>query len=274
MGRKTLGRQRGFTLVEVLAAFAIASVIMMAIAALMHNIAFSFDRGTNRVGGAERLLLAADRLATDIGAARFVPLVTPAGPAAAFLGAPTKIMFIGAGGIDPGRRTNDGTPISEEVVSVTIEQVGDVTQVVRRRAPWRGPRTRFDNVLPGDEVVLVSGLFDASFAFARATPEGKFTWSDNWTGEPSLPRMVKLNLRERASGVDLFGGAEFVIHADAPPACARPGASGDCVTRGVAAQPAAAPAQAARPEPKEGEELGPSPEPEPEAEEEPEGPQQ
>src|ERR1700681_4894448 len=100
-------RQHGFTLVEVLAAFAIASVIIMATAALMRNVVLSFDRGTSRVSAAERLLLAAERLSSDVGSARFVLQATPAGPAAAFLGAPTKITFVGAGGIDPGRRSND-----------------------------------------------------------------------------------------------------------------------------------------------------------------------
>jgi prepilin-type N-terminal cleavage/methylation domain-containing protein len=265
-------REQGFTLVEVLAAFTIASVIIMATAALMRTVVLSFDRGTSRVNGAERLLLAADRLASDIGSARFVKQMTAAGPAAAFLGAPTKITFVGAGGVDPGLRRNDGGTPSQEVVSVTIEHIGDTTEVVRRRGAWRGSRSGLEDVVLRDQVVLVEGLFDASFAFARMNPDGALAWSDSWTDAQSLPRLVKLNLRERASGIDLFGGAEFVIHADAPAACARSGAGVECAVKGAPAQPGAGPATAAKPGQKQNqEEEGPLDEED--ADEQPEGPQ-
>ena len=63
-GRARLGCD-GFTLVEVLAALAIASVIIMASAALIRNVALFFDRGTRGVTEAERLMLAVERLAGD-----------------------------------------------------------------------------------------------------------------------------------------------------------------------------------------------------------------
>ena len=230
------GGRRGFTLVEVLAAFTIASVIIVATAALMRSVVLSFDRGTNRVSGAERLLLAADRLANDIGSARFVKQVTPAGAVAAFRGEATKIMFVGAGGIDPGRSRGGAGAPGEEVVSIAIEHAGDRTEVVRRRGAWLGSRARFEDVLLRDEVVLVEGLFDSSFAFARTNPDGTIAWSESWTDTQRLPRLVKLNLRERASGIDLFGGAEFVVHADAPAPCARASAAADCVLKGVSGE--------------------------------------
>src|SRR3954454_24666968 len=80
----------GFTLVEVLAALAIASVIIMASAALIHNVALFFDRGTRAVTEAERLMLAVERLAGDFGSARFVPRRTEQRTAAAaFAGEPS-----------------------------------------------------------------------------------------------------------------------------------------------------------------------------------------
>jgi prepilin-type N-terminal cleavage/methylation domain-containing protein len=249
--------QQGFTLIEVLAAFAISSVIIMATAALMHSVVLSFDRGTSRVNGAERLLLAADRLAADIGSARFAKLTTPAGPVAAFRGDPTKIMFVGTAVIDPARKRNGAGPPAEEIVSIAVEHAGDTTKVVRRRGGWLGSRARFEDVLLRDEVVLVEGLFDAGFAFARRNPDGTLVWSDRWTDAQSLPRLVKLNLRERVSGIDLFGGAEFVIHADAPAICARAGAAVDCVLKGQPGAPGAAPGKPGQQEePEEGTPLG------------------
>ena len=71
-------------MIEVLAALAIASVIIMASAALIHNVALFFDRGTRGVTEAERLMLAVERLAGDFGSARFVSRRTEDGAAAAF----------------------------------------------------------------------------------------------------------------------------------------------------------------------------------------------
>jgi prepilin-type N-terminal cleavage/methylation domain-containing protein len=235
------GGKQGFTLVEVLAALAIASVIIMATTVLMHNVALSFDRGTSRVDAGERLVLAAERLAADVGSARFVPQAASSGAVAAFLGAPTKITFIGAGLIDPGLRLDGGTPAAPEVVSVTIEAADDSTRLIRRRAAWRDPRARFDDVVLRDDVVLVAGRFEAAFAFARMSPEGALTWTSSWVGEPNLPRLVKLSLRDRASGIDLLGGAEFAIRSDAPRACARTGASTDCLAGAAGARSEPAP---------------------------------
>jgi hypothetical protein len=220
----------GFTLVEVLTAFAVASVIMVGTVALMHNLVASFDRGTNRVSAGERLVLAADRLAADIGSARFVLQAASAGKGVAFLGEPTKITFIGAGLIDPARRSDQASPVVPEIVSVAAQGVEDTTELVRRRAPFGDARMRIENAVLRDEVVLLAGRFDAAFTFARMAADGTLSWSDHWTGEQSLPRLVKISLRERSTGIDLLGGAEFVIHADAPPACAVAGAGPDCLT--------------------------------------------
>src|SRR6202007_832664 len=73
----------GFTLIEALAALAIASVIIMASTALIHNVALFFDRGTRGVPEAERLMLAVERLAGDFNSARFVSRTTEEGGAAA-----------------------------------------------------------------------------------------------------------------------------------------------------------------------------------------------
>ena len=98
----------GFTLIEVLAALAIASVIIMASAALIHNVALFFDRGTRSVTEAERLMLAVERLAGDFSSARFVSRRTEQGTAAAaFAGEPAGIVFIGAGRAASGSLDDD-----------------------------------------------------------------------------------------------------------------------------------------------------------------------
>jgi prepilin-type N-terminal cleavage/methylation domain-containing protein len=222
-------RRAGFTLIEALAALAIGSVIIMATAGLIHDVARHFDRGTRGAQEAERLMLAIERLAQDFNSARFVGWTTDGGTTAAFTGEPAtrdkpaKVAFVGDAGIMAG-------PQGEEVVTLTVEPAGEVTRLVRRRAAWAGSRTRLEDVSPQDAVVLVEGAVDIAFIFGRVTPAGALEWSDSWIGQPTLPRFVRLVLRDRTSGSDLLGEADFVVRADAPPGCGRPDAATSCLS--------------------------------------------
>ncbi len=137
----------GFTLVEVLAALAIASVIIMASAALVHNVALFFDRGTRGVTEAERLMLVVERLAGDFGSARFVWRRTEDGTAPARAAEhasserPASIIFVGAG------RAASTSRVDDELVSLMVEEDGEVRRLVRRRATWPGPRARFEDLI-------------------------------------------------------------------------------------------------------------------------------
>jgi prepilin-type N-terminal cleavage/methylation domain-containing protein len=220
----------GFTLIEVLAALAIASVIIMASTALIHNVALFFDRGTRSVTEAERLMLAVERLAGDFGSARFVPRRTEQRTAAAaFAGEPSGIVFVSAG------RAASGS-LDDDLISLMIEQDGEVSRLVRRRVTWPGPRARFEDVTPKDPVVLIEGKLDISFVFGRFAPDGALAWQANWAGERVLPQYVRLNLRDRATGANLVGEADFVIRANAPAACGQAEAVVACLSVATSAQ--------------------------------------
>jgi len=226
--------QRGFTLIEVIAALAIASVIIMAVAALIHDVARHFDRGTRGVQEAERLMLAVERLAQDFNSARFVTWTGESGTALAFTAEPAtdnkqaRIVFVGNAGITAG-------PQGPEAVTLTVERAGDVSRLVRRRSPWAGPRMRPEQVSPQDAVVLIEGRFDIVFVFGRVAPGGGLSWSPSWVGETTLPRFVRLMLLDRATGADLLGEADFVVRADAPAGCGRPDASPGCLSAALTA---------------------------------------
>jgi prepilin-type N-terminal cleavage/methylation domain-containing protein len=214
----------GFTLIEVLAALAIASVIIMASTALIHNVALFFDRGTRGVTEAERLMLAVERLAGDFSSTRFVSRRTEVGAAgAAFAGEPAGIVFVGAG------RAASGS-LDDDLISLMVEQDGEISRLVRRRATWPGPRARFEDVTPQDSVVLIEGKLDISFVFGRFAPDGALAWQANWAGEGVLPQYVRLNLRDRATGANLLGEADFVIRANAPAACGQSDAVVACLS--------------------------------------------
>jgi general secretion pathway protein J len=217
-------------LIEVLAALAVASVIIMAVAALIHDVARHFDRGTRGVQQAEHLMLAVERLAQDFKSARFVTWSGEGGAALAFVGEPAaddkpaRIVLVGNAGITTGLQQG------EEVVTFTVERAGDISRLVRQRSPWLGPRMRPDQVSLQDAVVLIEGRFDVVFVFGRITPGGGLSWSQSWIGETTLPRFVRLMLLDRETGADLLGEADFIVRADAPPGCGSPNAGLGCLS--------------------------------------------
>jgi prepilin-type N-terminal cleavage/methylation domain-containing protein len=228
-------RCSGFTLIEVLAALAICSLIAVATAALIHTVARNFDRGTSGVDAADGLMLAVERLAADFGSARYVTWAVQGGPAVAFRGEradgekPARLMFVSGAGIGSLSR-------ADELVSLTIEQKDDVTRLVRRRATWTGPDMLIEHLSMQDAVVLIEGDLDMSFLFGRFAGGGGLVWSRTWIGETTLPRFVRLTMRDRATGADPVGEADFIVNADAPLACGRPDAGPDCLSRALPAE--------------------------------------
>lgn len=232
------GRRAGFTLVETLAALAVAAAIIFGAAALVHHVALYFDRGAFGVNEAERFALAMDRLSRDFGAARFVAGSTEkderpsdrgsapkdkgkkAAPVA-FEGGPGRIVFVTGSAV--GARA-----APEEALTLEVEPLrAGLTRLVRRRSVWLGPRAGLFAEEAGDAVVLLEGRYDISFDFARMDARGALAWTDRWKDETELPRVVRLRLADPVTGADLAAGAQFILWADAPAACAREGA--DCL---------------------------------------------
>ncbi len=79
-------------------------------------------------------------------------------------------------------------------------------------------------------MILLEGALDMTFVFGRVAPGGALEWSESWIGQTTLPRFVRLILRDRTTGSDLLGEADFVVRADAPAGCGRPDAATGCLS--------------------------------------------
>ncbi|WP_020174940.1 prepilin-type N-terminal cleavage/methylation domain-containing protein [Methyloferula stellata] len=220
----------GFTLIETLAALAIASAIIVSTGVLMHQSVFFFDRGTRAVDQSEQLALAINSLAHDFGAARFVLQKTASGLEAAFSEAPagqssaSEVVFVTGAGLH-----------GEEVVSIAVELGDGFSQIVRRRAAWPGPRLLLRDAHLEDPVILLKGPFEASFSFSELTEDDQLVWHGDWDGKNGLPHSVRLNLRD-STGAAILTGAIFPIRADAPATCA--GGEKECLSIATNANPA------------------------------------
>lgn len=227
--RAETGRRAGFTLVETLAALAVASSIIVGAAALTHHVATHFDHGARGVNDAERFALAMERLSRDFGAVSYVALKPSGAIAPASANAPGKkpeepparvafdgdgqsVVFVTASAIG-------AQAALEEIVTLSVERAGESARLIRRRTPWLGPRAGLDGGQARDDVVLLEGRFDISFAYARVE-KGVASWREIWRGESELPRLFRLDLRDPETGASLSPGAEFLLRADAPADCA------------------------------------------------------
>jgi hypothetical protein len=99
-------------------------------------------------------------LAADLGGRAFYHDDDDARIGTEFAGGPTAITFVGTGGATPSQK-------GEQVVSLTVKQEDDVTRLVRRSALWPGPRTRLEEVTPGDPVILLEGKVLIAFTFGH-----------------------------------------------------------------------------------------------------------
>ena len=214
-------------MIESLVALAVTAMIVFSTAALVHDGAFFFDRGTRAVDQTEQFALAVDCLTRDLAAARFVLEIGARGPTAAFTGdGQGRALFITSGGRAPG-------PQGEEVVEYSVDRNDAGASLVRRRSPWTGPRMRLDDAELRDPVVLLSGAFDISFEFLDSSSPGALVWQDEWTNAKTLPHSMRLKLLDRSTGVDLLAGRDFLIRANAPLSCAS--GKDDCLSLGKAA---------------------------------------
>ncbi|HMN72273.1 MAG TPA: general secretion pathway protein GspJ [Rhodoblastus sp.] len=201
----------GFSILEGLVALALSGLVMAGGASLVAQWMPAWNRGFHAVQKADLTGLALDRIAADLGEARYVT-----GSAQDnyffFSGEPEAVTFVRPV-LDPGER-----PGLEVVRIMTVADKTGV-RIVRRQA-------RFTPLPPGavagqdlrfsSTAVLLRAQARIDFGYADA--EGR--WRSQWDDPFALPARVRIALRDPASGAEIAPSTIAVIHAEGPARCA------------------------------------------------------
>ncbi|MBC9876239.1 general secretion pathway protein GspJ [Bradyrhizobium sp. INPA01-394B] len=226
---RAFASEAGFTLLEVLLATLLMTVILAALATVTAQWLPNWNRGIARVQRAERLATGIDRIVADLSVAEQIAVNGDA-KAPLFDGAELSVTFL---------RTALGPSLRPGLEFIRLVEKADSEglALVRERAPFQ-PMATGGQIRFVDQVVLIRAPFRVSFAYAG--PDR--TWQPTWHGQGQLPDRIRITVRDGGTGQMLAVSAAVVPHITAPAECARAKNPTTCVT------PASRPQQAQKEE--------------------------
>jgi general secretion pathway protein J len=215
--RRAPGGEAGFTLIEVLVATLLMTVILAALATVTSQWLPNWNRGMARVQRAERLALGLDRIVADLSVAKMMPANGDA-KMPLFEGSELAVTFVRTA---VGPNTRPGLEIIR-----FIEKADDQgLAMVRERAPFV-PRPSDAQIRFADQVVLIRQPFRVTFSYAGPDQ----VWQPEWRGQMELPEMIRVAVRDSATGQVLAVSSAAIPHVTAWAECARAKNPSACLT--------------------------------------------
>ena len=207
-GRRVRSNAAGFTLIEVLLATLLMTVILGALATVTAQWLPNWNRGIARVQRAERLAIGLERALADLSVAEMIP---PSGDSKRplFEGSELSVTFVRTA---VGPNTRPGL----EIIRLIEKADADGLALVRERAPF-APMPDDAQVKFADQVVLIRSPFRVSFSYAGPDQ----VWQREWRGQKQPPDMVRISVRDIATGRVLAVSGAAIVHINAPAECAR-----------------------------------------------------
>jgi general secretion pathway protein J len=215
--RRGLADQAGFTLIEVLMATLLMTVILAALATVTSQWLPNWNRGMARVQRAERLALGLERIAADLSVAQMIPINADAG-APLFEGSELAVTFVRTA-VGPNARPG------LEIVRFAEKADDQGLAMVRERTPFT-PIPTDAQIAFVDQVVLVRQPYRVTFSYAGPDQ----VWQPNWRGRKQLPDLIRIAVRDAASGQMLAVSSAAIVHVNAPAECARAPSARECLT--------------------------------------------
>ena len=217
LARRSLAGEAGFTLIEVLVATLLMTVILAALATVTAQWLPNWNRGMTRVQRAERLALGLDRIVADLSVAEMMPINADA-RVPLFEGSELAVTFVRTA---VGPNTRPGL----EIIRLIEKADSQGLAMVRERAPF-APMPRDAQIRFADQVVLIRSPFRVTFSYAGPDQ----VWQPNWRGQMQLPDRVRVAVRDGATGQVLAVSSAAIVHVSAWAECARAKNPPACLT--------------------------------------------
>src|SRR5258707_6008250 len=200
--RYVRSNEAGFTLIEVLLATLLMTVILGALATVTSQWLPNWNRGIARVQRAERLAIGLERVLADLSVAEMIPLNGDSRKPL-FEGSELSVAFVRTA---VGPNTRPGL----EIIRL-IEKADDQgLALVRERASFN-PMPSDAQIRFADQVVLVRAPFRVTFAYAGPDQ----VWQSNWRDQMQLPNMIRVTVRNSATGQVLNVSSAAIVQVNA-----------------------------------------------------------
>jgi general secretion pathway protein J len=215
--RRAPAGEAGFTLVEVLLATLLMTVILAALATVTAQWLPNWNRGMARVQRAERLAMGLDRIVADLSVAETIPVNGDA-KTPLFEGSELAVTFLRTA-VGPNARPG------LEIIRLIEKADSQGLAMVRERAPF-APMPSDAQIRFADQVVLIRAPLRVSFSYAGPDQ----VWQPDWRGKTRLPDMVRVTVRDSATGQVLAVSRAATVHVNAPAECVRAKNPATCLT--------------------------------------------
>jgi general secretion pathway protein J len=208
--------EAGFTLVEMLAALVLASLIFLGLNMSMTSVRQGADRAREALSSQSALSTATGIFARDVARVAKIRRGAQAGSGYLFEGTARRMIYPLA--------EREGT-VNGGLYLVRLRVVdGDKWQqrLIRERAPLQPGASLGLSAQWQDPVVLLDGPFDIAFAY-RAQRSGARGWSDGWSAAEAMPEQVRLTIGDRRTGRLRIPVLVQALQVDTEVDCAGPG---------------------------------------------------
>ena len=185
-------KQSGFTLLEMLIAFVLVSLLFVSLFGAFHTLARSWDAADTRMNKTDDMRLITDFLRRQLSQAMVVRIKTKKGdPAYAFAGTTEAVRYVAP--LQPLQ--HQGGIFLIELSIARSKQSQALTMLF---APYRPDLTWEEAFKDAEPVTVFDGLKEAAFDYFGTEDAGKKpAWQKQWPDIPKYPQLLRLRLADQ-----------------------------------------------------------------------------